>query len=41
MAVRVVTDVAPMEPPRASSHTGVLGAVGLALLRNRKALRPV
>src|SRR5438874_1535178 len=38
MAVRVVTDVAPMEPPRASSGTGVLGAVGLALLRNRKAL---
>ena len=38
MAVRVVTDVAPMEPPRASSRTGVLGAVGLALLRNRKAL---
>ena len=38
MAVRVVTDVTPMEPPRASSDTGVLGAVGLALLRNRKAL---
>jgi len=38
MAVRVVTDVTPMEPPRASSGTGVLGAVGLALLRNRKAL---
>jgi peptide/nickel transport system permease protein len=38
MAVRVVTDVAPMEAPPASSRAGVLGAVGLALLRNRKAM---
>jgi peptide/nickel transport system permease protein len=38
MAVRVITDVAPMEAPPASSRAGVLGAVGLALLRNRKAM---
>jgi peptide/nickel transport system permease protein len=38
MAVRVVTDVAPMGAPPASSRAGVLGAVGLALLRNRKAM---
>ena len=38
MAVRVVTDVAPMEAPPASTRAGVLGAVGLALLRNRKAM---
>jgi peptide/nickel transport system permease protein len=38
MAVRVVTDVAPMEAPPASSRTGVLGTVGLALLGNRKAM---
>jgi peptide/nickel transport system permease protein len=38
MAVRVITDVAPMEAPPASTRAGVLGAVGLALLRNRKAM---
>ena len=38
MAVRVVIDVAPMEAPPASTRAGVLGAVGLALLRNRKAM---
>jgi peptide/nickel transport system permease protein len=38
MAVRVITDVAPMEAPPASTRAGVIGAVGLALLRNRKAM---
>jgi peptide/nickel transport system permease protein len=38
MAVRVITDVAPMEAPPASTRAGVLGAIGLALLRSRKAM---
>ncbi|HET7465218.1 MAG TPA: ABC transporter permease [Candidatus Dormibacteraeota bacterium] len=37
MAVRVVTDAVPAEAPPVSTRGGVLAAVGLALLRSRKA----
>jgi len=41
MAVRVVTDVAPIESPPISSRGGLLASLGLALLRNRKAMAGV
>ncbi|HEY6874756.1 MAG TPA: ABC transporter permease [Candidatus Dormibacteraeota bacterium] len=38
MAVRVVTDVAPIESPPISSRAGVLAGLAAALLQNKKAL---
>ena len=38
MAVRVVTDVAPIESPPVSSRAGVLAGLAAALLQNKKAL---
>jgi len=38
MAVRVVTDLAPIESPPVSSRAGVLAGLAAALLQNKKAL---
>jgi peptide/nickel transport system permease protein len=38
MAIRIVTDQAPVETPMASSQSGVLGTLARALVSNRKAL---
>jgi peptide/nickel transport system permease protein len=41
MAIRILTDQAPLETPAVSSRAGVLGTLGRSLITNRKALTGV
>src|SRR6266550_8834874 len=41
MAIRIVTDQAPLEAPAISSRAGILGTLGQSLVTNRKALTGV